>query len=139
MLAAFTQHPPPSDFSQLSSIIPNTDSTGLSRSQDFAVDLTPLQNSIMQKLDPNRLLCRFESSGTGKCQDRHCKDHHWSDLEPSGELIHLTDPKGSQIRLNGFPPLPYPHSLAFQMMYSLNTFSNRSRALQFTITENSKK
>ena len=87
MLTAFTQHPPPIDFSPSSSIIPNTDSAGPSRSQDFAVELTTLQNSMMQKLDPNRLLCRFESSGAGKCQDRHCEDYHWSDLEPSGEFF----------------------------------------------------
>lgn len=94
MLAAFTQHPLPSDFSRSSPIIPNTESAGPYRSLDFAVDLTPLQNSIMQRLDPNRLLCRFESSGAGKCQDRHCEDYHWSDLEPSGELIHRLDPEG---------------------------------------------
>ncbi len=86
MLTAFTQHPLPIDFSLSSPIVPNTDSAGPSRSQDFAVELTTLQNSIMQKLDPNRLLCRFESSGAGKCQDRHCEDYHWSDLEPSGEF-----------------------------------------------------
>jgi hypothetical protein len=93
MLAAFPQHPLPSDFSQSSSFLPNIDYAGPSRSRDFAVDLTPLQNSIMQRFDPNGLLCRFESSGAGKCQDRHCEDHHWSDLEPSGELIHLENPK----------------------------------------------
>jgi len=93
MLTAFTQHPLPSDFSRSSPIVPHTNSAGPSRSQDFAVDLTPLQNSIMQRLDPRRLLCRFESSGAGKCQDRHCEDYHWSDLEPSGESIHLMDPR----------------------------------------------
>ena len=92
MLVAFTQHPLPIDVSQSSSVIPDTNSAGPSRSQDFAVELTPLQSSIVQKLDPNRLLCRFESSGAGKCQDRHCEDYHWSDLDPSGELIRLMDP-----------------------------------------------
>ena len=101
MLAAFTQQPLPNDLSHSSSVLPNANSAGLSRFQDFAVDLTPLQNSIMQRLDPNRLLCRFESSGAGKCQDRHCEDHHWSDLEPSGELIDFMDPEGSpQVRLD---------------------------------------
>ena len=90
MLAAFVQHSLPSDFSRMSPVIPNAESAGPSQSQDFAVDLTPLQSSIMQRLDPNRLLCRFESSGAGKCQDRHCEDYHWSDFELSGKL---TQPK----------------------------------------------
>ena len=134
MLTAFTQHPLPSDVSRSSFIVPNTNSAGPSRSQDFAVDLTPLQNSIMQRLDPNRLLCRFESSGAGKCQDRHCEDYHWSDLEPSGELVHLIYPEGSpQVCVDDYP------FLCFQMMYLLNSFSNRTWALQIMITEKSRR
>ena len=126
MLAAFTQHSLPSAFFRLSPVIPNIDSAGPSQSQGFAVDLTPLQNSIMQRLDPNRLLCRFESSGAGKCQDRHCEDYHWSDLEPSGESAHVkVHFKSALILSNPF----------FQMIYLLNTFSNRSRALRIIIME----
>ena len=133
MLTAFIQHPLLNDFSLSSSIVPNADSAGPSRSQGFAVELTPLQNSIMQKLDPNRLLCRFESSGAGKCQDRHCEDYHWSDLEPSGEFLNLMNPEGSpQIRVDDSP------YFCFQMMYLLNSFSNRTWVLQIIIMEKSR-
>lgn len=133
MLTAFVQRPLPSDFSLSSSTVPNTDSAGPSRSQGFAVELTPLQNSIIQKLDPNRLLCRFESSGAGKCQDRHCEDYHWSDLELSGEFLILMNPEGSpQIRVDDSP------YLCFQMMYLLNSFSNRTWVLQIIIMEKSR-
>lgn len=133
MLTAFIQHPLLNDFSLSSFIVPNADSAGPSRSQGFAVELTPLQNSIMQKLDPNRLLCRFESSGAGKCQDRHCEDYHWSDLEPSGEFSNLMNPEGSpQIRVDDSP------YFCFQMMYLLNSFSNRTWVLQIIIMEKSR-
>jgi hypothetical protein len=111
MLVAFTQHPIPSDFSRSPSVTANMNSAGPFHSQDFAVDLTLLQNSVVQRLDPNRLLCRFESSGAGKCQDRYCEDYHWSDLEPPGELIHLMVPAGSpQVRLDGLlhDSTPFP-------------------------------
>jgi len=117
MLTAFTQLPLPIDFSQSSSILPNTGSAGPSRSRDFAVDLTALQNSTMQRLDPNRLLCRFESSGAGKCQDRHCEDYHWSDLEPSGELTHLMDPEGPlQVYLDDHPCLCFSDDVLAQYL-----------------------
>jgi hypothetical protein len=50
------------------------------------LDLGPLKISVLQKIDPDKILCKFEIPGGGTCLDPKCGDTHLRDLEPSGKI-----------------------------------------------------
>ena len=75
----------PSNMSPFSQHLPSSTIETRSRT----LDLLPLKQTVLERLDPTKAICKFEIPGGGTCLDPKCGDVHVRDLEPSGKLNEL--------------------------------------------------